>query len=78
MDIQSSKVAGAPVVLAISGMTCGGCAGAVTRALSAVPGVVEACVDLAGGRATVTGTAGAEELIRAVQAAGFDGGLPNR
>ncbi|HUA23234.1 MAG TPA: heavy metal-associated domain-containing protein [Steroidobacteraceae bacterium] len=63
------------VVLAIGGMTCGGCAGAVTRALSAVPGVVEARVDLAGGRATVTGTAPAADLIRAVQAAGFDGGL---
>ena len=75
MAIQGSKEAAGPVVLAISGMTCGGCAGAVTRALSAVPGVAEARVDLAGGRATVTGTARAEDLIRAVQAAGFDGGL---
>ena len=75
MAVQGSKEAAAAMVLAISGMTCGGCAGAVTRALSAVPGVVAARVDLAGGRATVTGTARAEELIRAVQDAGFDGGL---
>ena len=75
MDIQSSRAAGGPVVLAISGMTCGGCAGAVTRALAAVAGVVESRVDLAGGRATVTGTARAEDLIQAVQAAGFDGAL---
>lgn len=75
MAVQGSKEAADPVVLAISGMTCGGCAGAVTRALSAVPGVVEARVDLAGGRATVTGAARAEDLIRAVQAAGFGGGL---
>lgn len=75
MADQSSKETGGPVVLAISGMTCGGCAGAVTRALSAVPGVVEARVDVAGGRATVTGTARAEDLIEAVQAAGFSGGL---
>jgi copper chaperone CopZ len=75
MAVQGSKETAGPVVLAIAGMTCGGCAGAVTRALSAVPGVVAAQVDLAGGRATVTGTARAEELIRAVQAAGFDGGL---
>ncbi len=75
MAVQGSKEATAAVVLAISGMTCGGCAGAVTRALSAVPGVVEARVDLAGGRATVTGTARADDLVRAVQAAGFDGGL---
>lgn len=64
-----------PVVLAISGMTCGGCAGAVSRALSAVAGVAEARVDLAAGRATVTGTARAEDLLRAVAAAGFDGEL---
>jgi len=74
MGIEGSKEAGG-VVLAIGGMTCGGCAGAVTRALSAVPGVVEARVDLAGGRATVTGTARVEDLVRAVQEAGFDGGL---
>lgn len=75
MSIRSSTAGGGPVVLAISGMTCGGCAGAVGRALSAVEGVVEAKVDLAGGRATVTGTARAEDLIRAVEDAGFDGAL---
>jgi len=74
MAVRGSKEAADPVVLAIAGMTCGGCAGAVTRALSAVPGVAEVRVDLAGGSATVTGTARVEELIRAVQAAGFDGG----
>ena len=75
MGIQETQEAAGPVVLAISGMTCGGCAGAVGRALSAVPGVAEVRVDLAGGRATVTGTARAEDLIRAVQDAGFTGGL---
>jgi copper chaperone CopZ len=64
-----------PVVLAIGGMTCGGCAGAVGRALSQVPGVIQAQVDLEKGRATVTGTARAEDLIRAVEAAGFAGSL---
>jgi copper chaperone CopZ len=75
MAIESSQETAGPVVLAIPGMTCGGCAGAVARALSAVPGVVEARVDLAGGRATVTGTARMEDLIRAVQDAGFAGAL---
>ena len=75
MTSQSSKESAGPVVLAISGMTCGGCAGAVGRALSQVPGVAEARVDLAKGQATVTGTARAEDLIRAVEAAGFAGGL---
>lgn len=75
MSARGSKDVGGPLVLAVSGMTCGGCAGAVARALSAVPGVVEARVDLAGGRVTVTGTARAHELILAVQAAGFSGSL---
>jgi len=75
MGIASSRETAGRVVLAIPGMTCGGCASAVARALSAVPGVVEARVDLAGGCATVTGTARPEDLIRAVEAAGFTGGL---
>ena len=78
MAVQGSTETTASLVLAIAGMTCGGCAGAVTRALSAVPGVVEARVDLTGGRATVTGTARAEDLIRALRAAGFEGGVAQR
>jgi copper chaperone CopZ len=75
MTDQRSSDSARPVVLAISGMTCGGCAGAVGRALSQVPGVTDARVDLAQGRATVIGTARPEDLIRAVEAAGFAGGL---
>lgn len=75
MGVQSLNESAGPVVLAISGMTCGGCANAVARALSQVPGVVDARVDLAGARATVTGTARAQDLIRAVEDAGFTGGL---
>jgi copper chaperone CopZ len=63
------------VELTVSGMTCGGCASTVTRVLSRVPGVIEAHVDLASGCATVTGTAPAEELVQAVEAAGFAGQL---
>ena len=75
MVARNSMETAGPVVLAISGMTCGGCAGAVTRALSGVSGVVTAQVDLAAGRATVTGTERPEDLLRAVTAAGFDGEL---
>ena len=74
MMTQSSKESGGRIVVAVSGMTCEGCAGAVGRALSRVPGVVEARVDLAGGRAIVTGTARMEDLVRAVEDAGFTGG----
>jgi Cu+-exporting ATPase len=75
MAHQSSSESAGSIVLAISGMTCGGCVGAVGRALSQVPGVTEARVDLVKGQAIVTGTARAEDLIRAVEAAGFGGGL---
>ena len=75
MGIADSTASAGAVVLAVSGMTCGGCASAVARALSAVPGVVAARVDLPGGRVTVTGTARAEDLLLAVQDAGFAGGV---
>ncbi|KAB0636082.1 heavy-metal-associated domain-containing protein, partial [Burkholderia territorii] len=42
------------IELAIEGMHCGGCTGRVQRALAAVPGVVEAAVDLDAHAATVT------------------------
>ena len=75
MGIAGSNDSAGAVVLAVSGMTCGGCASAVARAVSAVPGVVAARVDLAAGRVTVTGTARAEDLLLAVQDAGFAGGV---
>ena len=65
----------AKTVLTINGMTCGGCANTVPRVLSRVPGVEHAEVDLASGRAVVTGRANAEALIGAVEAAGFGGRL---
>ncbi|MGH8258667.1 MAG: heavy-metal-associated domain-containing protein [Steroidobacteraceae bacterium] len=65
----------ATVALAVSGMTCGGCAATVTRVLSRVPGVAEARVDLASGSATVIGTADPAVLIRAIDDAGFSGRL---
>ena len=58
-------------MLAITGMTCKGCVAAVTRVLSRVPGVASVEVDLASARAAVAGTAEAQELLRAVVAAGY-------
>lgn len=43
------------LTLAVSGMTCSHCAGAVQRGLAEQPGVTEVSVDLAGGRAVVFG-----------------------
>jgi copper chaperone CopZ len=64
------------VVLSITGMTCDGCVGAVTRVLSRVPGVAEAKVDLAVGRATVIGNVAPEALVAAVAAAGYGAAIP--
>lgn len=64
--------------LAISGMTCATCAGRVEKALSAVPGVTRAEVNLATERASVDGMTGVlkpADLIAAVQRAGYDGKL---
>ena len=65
-------------VLAITGMACEGCAGTVTRVLSRVPGVRRAEVDLASGRATVTGQASPAALIGAVEAAGYGARVSER
>ena len=60
--------------LNIGGMTCAACVYHVERALSGVPGVVNATVNLGVERATVEyspGLAGLEELRRAVEDAGY-------
>src|ERR671910_3338870 len=60
--------------LGVTGMTCAGCVGRVERALSKVPGVLEANVNLANERATVTYLGGSEEprdLEKAVEGAGY-------
>ena len=66
------EVASRPVDLVIEGMTCASCVARVERALSAVPGVTRAVVNLATERATVTGAADIAALVRAVEAAGYD------
>lgn len=71
MGVETPKDIAGTFVITVSGMTCSGCANTVTRVLSRVPGVREARVDLASGRAEVSGTARAEDLMKAVGAAGF-------
>ncbi len=59
--------------LSISGMTCATCAGRVERALSGVPGVLSASVNLATERAHVTLTRAltAADLIRTIEKTGY-------
>ena len=69
----SSAPTARTIDLAIGGMSCAACAGRVERALSAVPGVAGATVNLALETARVTGASAAlapGELVAAVVAAG--------
>ena len=59
------------VVLEVTGMTCASCVGRVERALSAVPGVEQARVNLATERATVQGAADPAALVAAIAAVGY-------
>lgn len=64
--------------LAITGMTCATCALRVERALTAVPGVVRAEVNLVSNRGSVEGLAGAvraADLVAAVRRAGYEAEL---
>ena len=58
--------------LTITGMTCGHCQKAVQEALQQVAGVQSASVDLAAGRASITGPADVQALIAAVVEEGYE------
>ncbi len=58
-------------VYGVQGMTCGGCAKHVEKALRSVPGVTEVAVDVAKGLATVQGSATFEAMAASVVAAGY-------
>jgi copper chaperone len=60
---------------AVGGMSCGGCAGSVTRAVSQLPGVRKVDVSLTDKAATVEydGTAvDAAAIVAAIEGAGFE------
>ncbi|KAF1048558.1 heavy metal translocating P-type ATPase [Xylophilus sp.] len=63
----------ATLQLPVEGMSCASCVGRVERALKAVPGVTEATVNLAAGRADVTfgGAPDAPAAIAAIEHAGY-------
>ncbi len=63
------------IVLDVQGMTCASCVNRIERYLKRTDGVLDASVNLATERATVTvdaSVAGRRELVRAVEAAGYD------
>jgi copper chaperone len=58
-------------LLSISGMTCGHCVQAVTKSLSAVPGVSAVLVSLDRQEARVEGDADLAALLHAVTSEGY-------
>ncbi|GIE36253.1 hypothetical protein Ait01nite_092980 [Actinoplanes italicus] len=60
-------------VYQVAGMTCGGCAGRVSKQLTDVPGVRDVSVDVATGAVTVTSAAALDDdsVAAAVAAAGY-------
>lgn len=66
--------------LALSGMHCSSCAGLIERALKKVNGVKEAHVNFAAEKASIIydeNKASSEELIKAVEKAGYKASIPN-
>jgi P-type Cu+ transporter len=74
MTIQPSTLPVTSIELPITGMTCANCSNTVGRALRKVDGVLDAHVNLANERATVTfaeGSLQTSDLIAAVEKAGY-------
>lgn len=65
----------AEVTLKITGMTCGHCVRATTKALEAVPGVESVEVTFEPGGAVVHGEADVTALINAVEEEGYEAEL---
>lgn len=59
------------MILKIEGMSCGHCKVNVEKALQAIPGVINASVDLTKKEVRVTGTANRVVLVKAIEEAGF-------
>lgn len=58
--------------LKVSGMTCGHCVSAVTRAVKAVPSVADVTVDLERGEVTVRGTPDERAIRAAIAEEGYE------
>jgi Cu+-exporting ATPase len=68
------------VTIPVSGMSCGGCAGSVQRALEKHPGVQTASVNLGLNNAMVEfdpAATSAGSLVETIRAAGYGAALPD-
>lgn len=62
----------------VTGMSCAACSARVEKAVRAVPGVESCSVSLLTNSMGVTGTAAPEQIIAAVEKAGYGAGLKQR
>jgi copper chaperone CopZ len=62
-------------VLSVTGMSCGHCVAAVTKALEEVPGVESVAVSLEQAEAVVTGQVDNGVLLKAIEEEGFGANL---
>lgn len=58
--------------LRVSGMTCGHCVSAVTKAVEAIPSVEDVAVDLERGEVTVRGTPDERAVRQAIAEEGYE------
>jgi copper chaperone len=58
--------------LKVAGMTCGGCASSVTRAVSAAAPGAKVSVDLESGEVAIDGDAQRQAVVTAIEDAGYD------
>ncbi len=72
MSVQSAHSKDEVVFLSIAGMSCAGCVRSVETALNETDGVVHADVNFADQSASVTGHADPQDLIAAVENAGYE------
>jgi len=61
-----------PTTIDVEGMSCAGCEQNVEDALGTVPGVTDATADNERGTATVHGDADPDDLITAIEDAGYE------
>ncbi|MCX9107357.1 heavy-metal-associated domain-containing protein [Aeromonas veronii] len=59
------------IELTVSGMSCGGCAASLQKALQAQPAITTATVDFASSKAVIESDLSKAELIALIEAKGF-------
>lgn len=59
------------ITLAVKGMTCQGCANAVTRVIQRLDPAAKVTVDVPGGQASITSSKPAQDFANALSSAGY-------